>query len=185
MSSTAGSRARAAAASPASPASVAGPGTATNDARPRRTWTSSARIESAISSGVSAPMSMPAGARSAASRSSGTCASSRSQARTTPARVGDATRPTYETSRRNADSSASSSQIPWVATTTYGDSSLSTRAIPVSAITRSAPGNADSSATGSHTVTRQPVAPPSEASAATIGVVPASHSDGAGRCGST
>ena len=44
-------------------ATVAGPGAATKSARPRRTWTSSARIESATSSAVSAPMSSPAGAR--------------------------------------------------------------------------------------------------------------------------
>ena len=40
--------------------------------------------------------------------------------RTTAARVGDATSPTYEASRVNAAASASSSQIPWVATTTAG-----------------------------------------------------------------
>ena len=52
-------------------ASVAGPGAATKPARPRRTWTSSARIDRAISSAVSAPRSTPAGARRAAYRSAG------------------------------------------------------------------------------------------------------------------
>ena len=79
----------------APPATVAGPGAATKSARPRRTWTSSARIESATSSAVSAPRSRPAGARSAASRSSASPASSRSHVRTTLARVGEATSPTY------------------------------------------------------------------------------------------
>jgi hypothetical protein len=44
------------------PATVAGPGEATKSARPRRTWTSSAGIDSATSSAVSAPISIPAGA---------------------------------------------------------------------------------------------------------------------------
>ena len=47
------------------------------------------------------------------------------------------------------------------------------------------PGRRRASAIGSNTDTRQPVAAPRVASAPTIGVVPASHSDGAGRCGST
>ena len=77
----------------APPATVAGPGDATKSARPRRTWTSSARIESAISAGVSAPRSMPAGARSAASRSRRARPPRGATSRTTSARVGDATRP--------------------------------------------------------------------------------------------
>ena len=97
----------------APPASVAGPGEATNVAVPRRTWTSSARIDSATSSAVSAPRSSPAGARRAASRSSATPASSRSHSRTTAARVGEATSPTYDASRASAAASASSSQTPW------------------------------------------------------------------------
>ena len=101
-----------------SPASVAGPGAATKGARPRRTWTSSARIESAISSAVSAPRSMPAGARRR--RAVGQPVSSRSHWRTTLARVGEATRPTYDALRRRPAASASSSQTPWVATTIYG-----------------------------------------------------------------
>ena len=75
--------------------------------------------------------------------------------------------------------------MPWVATTTYGDSSGSTLPSAVTVDTRSASGNASASAIGSNTDTRQPVAAPSVASAPTIGVVPASQSDGAGRCGST
>ena len=51
--------------------------------------------------------------------------------------------------------------------------------------TRSASGNASASAIGSNTVTRQPVAAARVVSAPTIGVVPATQSDGAGRCGST
>ena len=46
-------------------------------------------------------------------------------------------------------------------------------------------GNASASAIGSMTVTRQPAAAPSGASAPAIGVVPATHRSGAGRCGST
>ncbi len=47
----------------------------------------------------------------------------RSQSRTTPARVGEATSPTHDASRVSASPTASSSQMPWLATTTYGDAS--------------------------------------------------------------
>ena len=51
---------------------------------------------------------------------------------------------------------------PWVATTTYGGASSSrTGRGPRSPSTRSAPGNASVSATGSNRLTRQPVAAPS------------------------
>ena len=119
-------------------ATVAGPGEATKSARPRRTWTSSARIERAISSAVSAPRSRPAGARSAAIRSSPMVVSSRSQSRTTAARVGEATRPTYEASRVRASPTASSSQMPWLATTTYGEASGSRPRMSADAWTRAA-----------------------------------------------
>ena len=96
------------------PATVAGPGEATKSARPRRTWTSSARIESATSSAVSAPRSRPAGARSAASRSSATVVSSRSHVADDagPGRRGD--EPDVRRRRGSATApTASSSQIPW------------------------------------------------------------------------
>ncbi len=102
------------------PASVAGPGIATNAARPRRTETSSARTETATSAGPTAPRSRPHGARSAARSSAGTPTSSR-YSDTAAARRALATRPTYATSRPNAATSASSSHWPWLATTTYGD----------------------------------------------------------------
>ena len=166
------------------PATVAGPGDATKSARPRRTWTSSARIDSATSSAVSAPMSIPAGARSAAIRSSPTVVSSRSHSRTTDERVGDATSPTYAASLVKASPTASSSQMPWLATTTYGAASGSRPRMSADRWTR-APGNASSSAMGSMTVTFQPAAAPTEASAPAIGVVPTTQSCEVGRCGST
>ena len=181
MSSTTGSR-QIDSGMPA--ATVAGPGEATKSARPRRTWTSSARIERAISSAVSAPRSRPAGARSAAMRSSPMVVSSRSQSRTTAARVGEATRPTYEASRVRASPTASSSQMPWLATTTYGEASGSRPRMSAEAWTR-AVGKASASAIGSMTVTFQPAAEPRAARAPAIGVVPAIQSWGAGRCGST
>ena len=55
----------------------------------------------------------------------------------------------------------------------------------VPATTRSAPGKASGSAIGSKTETRQPAAEPSATSAPAMGVVPATHRTGAGRCGST
>ena len=64
-------------------------------------------------------------------------------------------------------------------------SGSSRREVGIVRATRSAVGNASGSATGSKTVTRQPAAAPSAASAPAIGVVPATHRTGAGRCGST
>ena len=129
---------------------------------PRRTWTSSARIDRATSSAVSPPRSRPAGARKrgepffrdrrprrGATRGRPRRASARRRApRTT--RHGPARRP-----------SASSSQTPCVATTTAGAVPGSSPAMSVPTTTRSAPGKSSGSAIGSKTETRQPAAEPS------------------------
>ena len=154
------------------PAGDASPDPATRRSRrrPRRTWTSSARIESATSSAVSAPRSMPAGARSAAIRSSPTVVSSRSQSRTTAARVGDATRPTYAASRVSARPDAPPRpRCPGSRRRRTGARPDRRPRMSARRETRSAPGNASASAIGSKTVTRQPAAAPSAASAPAIG----------------
>ena len=142
------------------PATVAGPGDATKSARPRRTWTSSARIDRATSSAVSAPSRgrpAPAARRSARRRSSSPRAATRGRRR-----HGSARRPARRRTRRASAPAptASSSQMPWLATTTYGDASGSRPRMSAEAWTRSAPGKASASAIGSMTVTRQPAAAP-------------------------
>ena len=167
-----------------SPATVAGPGDATKSARPRRTWTSSARIESAISSAVSAPRSIPAGARSAASRSSREAgllaeplrgrrprASATRRARHTgvPAERGRERLLVPVALGRDDDVRAASGRPP------RGRSGLD----------RSAAGNA----VGVRDRVEQRHLPAGGgtqlASAPAIGVVPATHRSGAGRFGST
>ena len=170
----------------APPASVAGPGEATNVARPRRTWTSSARIDRATSSAVSAPRSRPAGARRAARRSSGIAgvvAQPRADDRRARRR-GDEAHVRHVACQRGGRAPprprplASRRPRP-------GQSRGRAPRCPCRRTTRSAPGKACGSAIGSKTETRQPAAEPSVTRAPAMGVVPATHRTGAGRCGST
>ena len=169
-------------ASAGSPASVAGPGMATNGARPRRTCSSSARIESATSSGVSAPRSMPAGARSAATRSSGTAlvAEPRADDRR-PRRRRDEPDVGDVVAAQGTRSTASSSQTPCVATTTYGLVSGSIDAQPGLADTRSrARGTRPGPRRGRTRTRASRWRRPGWRARAAMGVVPATQSDGRG-----
>ena len=185
MSSTTGCDARSAPGAP--PASVAGPGDATNVAVPRRTWTSSARIDRATSSAVSAPRSSPAGARRAASRSSGDArlvAQPGADDRRAGRRGDEAD--VRRVAGQRGGRAPPRPRRPGVATTTAGATSgVEPARCPCRRTTRSAPGKSSGSAIGSKIETRQPAAEPSVTSAPAMGVVPATHRTGAGRCGST
>ena len=97
-------------------------------------------------------------------------ASSRSHARTTPARVGEATSPTYAAFRASAAASASSSQMPWVATTMAG---ATLGLVALRGRSRRRPARRRETRPGRRSdrrpITRQPAAAPRAASAPAIG----------------
>src|SRR6516162_6831765 len=100
-------------------------GVAARECLPRRTATISARIEIAISSGVIAPRSSPAGALSLTRRSAGTPCSA-SFAFSASAFLWLPTNARYSVSTANAASNAASSPRPCVETTTYRSPASST-----------------------------------------------------------
>ena len=143
-------------------------------------------MDSAISSAVSAPMSMPAGARRAAIRSSPIVVSSRSHSRTTPARVGDATRPTYDASRVSDEPDGLLVPDPLA----RDDDVRRGLGIEAPDVGRGvdALGARERVGVGDRVDDRDPPAggrARGATSAPAIGVVPTTHSSGAGRCGST
>ena len=170
----------------ATPASVAGPGDATNDAVPRRTWTSSARIDSATSSAVSAPRSSPAGARRAASRSVG---HARLVAQPRPDDGGAGRRRDEPDVGRVAGERRGQRLL--VPDALGGDDDRRARCRDRAPRCRCRPrpvrrpGRRRGRRSDRRSSTRQPAAEPRLTSAAAIGVVPATHRIGAGRCGST
>ena len=133
------------------------------------------------------PRSRPAGARRAAIRSAGTPSSRELLAHGprpgSARRSGRRTRPLAAQQPLHAPPRPRS---PCVATTTYGrrdrarGRQVALRQHALGVRERIGVGHA-----GRTRDTRQPVAAPSSASAWAMGVVPTTHSDGAGRCGST
>src|SRR5262245_39917629 len=97
-------------------ASAPGSDAVTSGLWPRATCTISARMLTAISCGVTAPMSRPAGALTSSSRATG-MARRRRRSTTDAARLRLATRLTYRAGVASAEASASASASPCVATT--------------------------------------------------------------------